>query len=69
MVESLKPKFVVVRISISRSRIDEQNWHQAAMFDANFVTTDRKMTEKLPSKDYKINLSFLYMHLTGHISM
>ena len=32
---------------------------KAVKFDANFATTDRKMTEKLPSKVYKLKLYFL----------
>ena len=39
------------------------------MFDTSFVTIDGKMTEKLPSKVYKVNLSFLYAQLTVRISL
>ena len=60
MVESLKLKFAFAFISISR-RLKKQNCsvvgtHQTEMFDANFATIDRKMTKKLPSKVYKVNL-------------
>ena len=37
--------------------------HQAVNFEANFAKTDIKMAKKLPSKDYKVKLSFFYMQL------
>ena len=53
----------------SYSKSQSGGTHLAVMFDANFETTDRKMTDKLPSKVSKVDLSILDMQLTAHISM
>ena len=69
MVASLELQFAVLFISITkyrRAQLHCRTTHSAEMFGVNFATLERKRTEKLYYKFYRVNLSFLDKQLTGN---